>query len=96
MTYEIRIDTEALDFLESLDDKSSRIIKNNLQKLEEEPYPSPDASTGDREEVTVRGEKTFRMHISRSYTAFYNINENLKQVIITEIVDIDKAHKMYD
>lgn len=96
MTYEVRIDEEALEFLQTLDQKSRRIVKENLGKLEEEPYPSPDASTGDREKVTVKGEEMYRMHISRSYTAFYNVKEDQKQVIITELVDIDKAHKMYD
>lgn len=96
MTYEVRIDQEALEFLHSLDQKSRRIIKENLRKLEEEPYPSPNASSGDREKVTVKGEEMYRMHISRSYTAFYNIKEDQNQVIITELVDIDKAHKMYD
>lgn len=62
----------------------------------EEPYPSPEAKSGDREKVTVNGEETYRMHISRSYTAFYNIVEGNNRVIITEILDIDKAHKMYD
>ena len=51
MTYEVRIDQDALEFLQSLDQKSRRIIKDNLGKLEEEPYPSPNASSGDREKV---------------------------------------------
>ncbi|MFB6191289.1 MAG: type II toxin-antitoxin system RelE/ParE family toxin [Candidatus Nanohaloarchaea archaeon] len=96
MTYEIRIDTEAARYLEGLDSKSRRIIKDNLRKLEKDPYPRPQNDIGDVEKVKVKGEKLFRMHISRSYTAFYVVNEGENQVIVTEIVDIDTAHKMYD
>ena len=94
MTYEIRIDVEAAEFIESKDQKTQKIIKENLQKLEQEPYPSPQAQKGDREKVTINGEEIYRMHISRSYTAFYIIKK--KQIIVTDIVDIDTAHKMYD
>lgn len=96
MTYEVRIDIDAAEFLSSRDQKTQSIIKQNLRKLEEEPYPSPGAKSGDREKVTVNGEEVSRMHISRSYTAFYVINEEDGQVVVTEIVDIDTAHKMYD
>lgn len=96
MTYELRIDLEAAEFLSSQDEKTQDIIKNNLKKLEDEPYPSPNAQSGDREKVTVNSEEVYRMHISRSYTAFYIIEKGDKQVIITDIVDIDTAHKMYD
>ncbi len=96
MTYEVRIDVDAADFLNSQDEKTQSIIKDNLGKLKEEPYPSPEAQSGDREKVTVNSEEVYRMHISRSYTAFYIVNENEGQVIVTEIVDIDTAHKMYD
>jgi mRNA-degrading endonuclease RelE of RelBE toxin-antitoxin system len=96
MTYEIRIDVDAAEFLNSQIEKTQDIIKENLRKLNEEPYPSPQAQPGDREKVTLNGEEVYRIHISRSYTAFYVINENEKQVIITDIVDIGTAHKMYD
>ncbi|MFB6226136.1 MAG: type II toxin-antitoxin system RelE/ParE family toxin [Candidatus Paceibacteria bacterium] len=96
MTYEVRIDVDAADFLNSQDEKTQSIIKKNLGKLKKEPYPSPEAQSGDREKVTVNGEEVYRMHISRSYTAFYVINEQEDQVIVTDIVDIDTAHKMYD
>lgn len=96
MTYEVRIDVDAADFLGSQDQKTQAVIKDNLGKLESEPYPSPEARSGDREKVTVNGEEVYRLHISRSYTAFYIVNEEEEQVIVTDIVDIDTAHKMYD
>ena len=96
MKYEVRIDVDAADFLHSQDEKTRSIIKQNLGKLEDEPHPSPEAQSGDREKVTVNGEEVYLMHISRSYTAFYVINEDKQQVVVTDIVDIDTAHKMYD
>ncbi|MFB6099685.1 MAG: type II toxin-antitoxin system RelE/ParE family toxin [Candidatus Nanohalobium sp.] len=96
MKYEIRIDLDARDFLQSLDSKSKGIVKRNLRKLQENPYPRPQNDIGDVEKVTVKGREVYRMHISRSYTAFYTINEEKENVVVTEIVDIDKAHKMYD
>jgi mRNA-degrading endonuclease RelE of RelBE toxin-antitoxin system len=94
--YDIRIDLDAREFLESLEGKSRRIIKSNLKKLEDDPYPRPQNAIGDVEKVEVNGEEIFRMHISRSFTAFYVINEDHERVVVTDIVDIDKAHKMYD
>ncbi|WP_414837081.1 type II toxin-antitoxin system RelE family toxin [Candidatus Nanohalococcus occultus] len=95
MTYEVRLDLDAAEFLNSQDEKTQSIIKKNLSKLKDEPYPSPEAQSGDREKVTVNCEEVYRIHISRSHTAFYIFNEE-DQVIVTDIVDIDTAHKMYD
>lgn len=96
MTYEIRLHPDADEYIKSRGAKGKRIIKNNLEKLEEDPYPRPDSGTGDTEKVTVKGEEYYRMHISRTHTAFYKVRENQKQVHVVNIVDIDRAHKMYD
>jgi mRNA-degrading endonuclease RelE of RelBE toxin-antitoxin system len=96
MTYEIRIDVDAAEFLNTKDHKTQSIIKDNLRKLSDEPYPSPEAQSGDRERVTVNGEEVYRMHISRTYTAFYIVHEEKEHVVVTDIVDIDTAHKMYN
>jgi mRNA-degrading endonuclease RelE of RelBE toxin-antitoxin system len=96
MTYEIRLHPDADDYIKARDSKSQRIIKNNLKKLEEGPYPRPDSGPGDTEKVTVNEDEYYRMHISRTYTAFYKVREDQNQVHIINIVDIDKAHKMYD
>lgn len=96
MTYEIRLHPDADEYIKAKDPKSQRIIKNNLRKLEEESYPRPDSGTGDTEKVTVNEDEYYRMHISRTHTAFYKVREDQNQVHIVNIVDIDKAHKMYD
>jgi hypothetical protein len=65
--------------------------------LKEEPHPRPDRKAkGDVEKVTMNGQEIYRLHISRSHTTFYWIKEDEKLVDVTNIVGIDKAHKMYD
>jgi mRNA-degrading endonuclease RelE of RelBE toxin-antitoxin system len=66
MTYEIRIDVDAAEFLNTQDHKTQPIIKDNLRKLSDGSGPSLEAQSGDRERVTVYGEEVYRMHISRT------------------------------
>ena len=37
----------------------------------------------------------YRLHIGRSYTAFYTIHDDTSEVRIREILPIDEAHKRY-
>ena len=92
MSYEIFLSDESLDFLSSLDVKSKNICKKNLEKLKS-PYPG--RSIGDKEKLVVAGEAVYRLHIGRTYTAFYIIDEKKKSVRILEILPIGTAHKMY-
>ncbi|MFB6144487.1 MAG: hypothetical protein ABEJ98_04210 [Candidatus Nanohaloarchaea archaeon] len=62
MTYEVRIDVDAADFLNFKDEKMHSIIRDNLGKLKDEPYPSPQAQSDDREKVTVNGEEVYRSY----------------------------------
>lgn len=95
MSFDILLGDQPQEYYEELDSKSQRIVKDNLQKLESQPYPKPDAGSGDREKVTVDGEEMYRLHIGRTHTAFYIIDENKNEVRIVEITDIDDAHKRY-
>jgi len=95
MSYEVLLSEEARGYYGSLDEKSQRIVKENLEKLEEEPYPRPDAGSGDREKVTVEGEEVYRLHIGRTHTAFYIVLEDEEQVRVIDITTIDEAHKRY-
>lgn len=94
MSYEIVVQRKSADFLNHLDDKSRRIIRTRLATLIDDPYPG---IGGDRELIkSPKGkpdEKVYRLHIGRSYTAFYQINE--KTVYVTEILTIEQAHKKY-
>lgn len=92
MPYSIVLSDEAVDFLSILDDKSRSICKKNLQKLMN-PYPG--RGPGDKEKLTVAGEELFRLHIGRSYTSFYIIDEKSKTVRVLEILSIESAHKKY-
>lgn len=95
MSYNVLLADDVREYVSALDEKSTRIIKENLQKLAEEPYPRPGAGTGDREKLTVDGEEIYRLHIGRTHTAFYDVLEEESEVRVVEIVDIDEAHKRY-
>ena len=92
MTYEIFLSDDALNFLNSLDKKSKTICKKNLQKLSS-PYPG--RGIGDKERIIINGKDRYRLHIGRTYTAFYIIDEKEKIVRIAEILSIESAHKKY-
>jgi len=91
--YRLFITEKIQKFLKSLDGKSQRIIRNNLKKLVTNPYP--DSGKGDKEKLSLPDEDIYRLHIGRSWTAFYVIVEEEQQIRITEIMTIDKAHKKY-
>jgi mRNA-degrading endonuclease RelE of RelBE toxin-antitoxin system len=95
MSYEVLLSEKAREYYGSLDEKSQGIVKENLAKLEEEPYPRPDAGSGDREKVTVDGEEVYRLHIGRTHTAFYVVVEDEGQVRVVNLMTIDEAHKRY-
>lgn len=83
---------EVTDFLASLDEKSERIVRENLAQLSE-PYPG--RGTGDKEQITWRGQEVYRLHIGRTWTAFYEIFDDVKEVKVLKIMPIDEAHKEY-
>ncbi len=93
MTYNVFVTYEIKEFFRYLDSKTSRIIKQNLKKLEQNPYPGK--GTGDKERLPIQGKQRYRMHIGRTWTVFYSIIEEKKQVRISEIIPIDDAHKKY-
>lgn len=93
MTYNVFVTYEIKEFFRYLDSKTSRIIKQNLKKLEQNPYPGK--GTDDKERLPIQGKQRYRMHIGRTWTVFYSIIEEKKQVRISEIILIDDAHKKY-
>lgn len=92
-TYKILLGDQPREYLTALDEKSERIVKENLRKLESDPYPG--GGKGDKEKLPVDGEDTYRIHIGRTHTAFYYIFEDVREVRVFEIVDINEAHKRY-
>jgi len=91
--YNLLVERDALEFIDDLDEKSERICKENLKKLEDEPYPG--RGKGDKEKLTVDGEEVYRLHIGRTFTAFYEILEDENAVRVLEILPIDEAHDRY-
>lgn len=91
-SFTILVSDEVRAFIDSLDDKSERIVKENLAKLES---PFPDTGPGDKEKITWRGEEVYRLHIGRTWTAFYDIHIDPSEVKVLKILPIDKAHKEY-
>ncbi len=91
--FKLHLEPVVKEFLDAQDDKTKRICKDNLRKVENNPYP--DQGIGDKEKVTVDGEEIYRLHIGRTWTAFYYILEEEKQVRVVEILPIDEAHKKY-
>jgi mRNA-degrading endonuclease RelE of RelBE toxin-antitoxin system len=92
MSYEILLSEDASDYLLSIDEKSKGICKKNLQKLSS-PYPG--RGIGDKEKLVVAGEEMYRLHIGRTHTAFYIIDEEERLVRVLEILSIESAHKKY-
>lgn len=95
MGYQVLLGDQPRAFLADTDEKTERIVKDHLRSLADEPYPRPGAGRGDREQLPVDGEELYRMHISRTYTAFYTIEEAAEEVRVREVIPIDEAHKRY-
>lgn len=94
MSYQALLHPDADAYLqETLDDKSERICRENLEVLADHPYPG--RGPGDKEKLVIDGDERYRLHISRSYTAFYDIHEDAGEVRVTEVLLIDEAHKRY-
>lgn len=95
MSYNILLGEDALEYLEALGEKSRRIVKDNLRKLTDDPYPRPGSTSGDKERLMVDGEEICRLHIGRTHTAFYIVDETKNEVRVVEILPIDEAHDRY-
>lgn len=95
MSYDVLLAEDAREYVAALDEKSTRITKENLRKLEDDPYPRPDSGSGDKEKLVVDGEEIYRLHIGRTHTAFYDILDDEQEVRVIDIMDIDDAHKRY-
>jgi mRNA-degrading endonuclease RelE of RelBE toxin-antitoxin system len=90
--FQVVINKGALEFINAMPLKSQRIVMEKCKALADDPFPGQ----GDREVLQRKGHKDiYRLHISRSYTAFYKIYKEKKIVMILDIMTIDRAHKIY-
>lgn len=91
--YDVFISDEIIEFLSLADEKTERICRDKLAILTE---PHPGKGRGDKEQLPIDGERDrYRLHISRTYTAFYTIEDEENTVKVLEITDIADAHKRY-
>ena len=90
--YNVLIDREAPEYVNRLPEKSQRIVKENLRKLGENPYPG--FGKGDKKKLTHRGETLYRL-IGRAFTTFYRIYDKENEVRILKVMTIERAHKEY-
>ena len=81
----VNIDKRALQYINSLQEKDRRIVKQHLLKLED-PYTASDV------ELLKNGH--CRMHIAHTYTAFFDVLSG-GIVHILEVMTIEEAHKRY-
>lgn len=92
--YAVLLSESVAEFLDIADEKTGRICKEKLGFLADDPHPG--GGRGDKEKLPIDGKRDrFRLHISRTWTAFYTILEDDKEVRVLEIVSIDEAHKRY-
>ena len=80
-----------MKYIDTLAEKSKRLIKRKLETLKDNPYPGRD----DKKKLQLPNYDLFRMHVSRSYTIFYRIYEGEKTVKVLDIMTIKEAHKKY-
>lgn len=95
--YTVALAEQPREFLSEADDKTERIVRENLSKLGDDPHPRPGSGRGDKEKITFEGEEAYRLHIGRSYTAIYRIEleGDESRVPVHLILPIDEAHKRY-
>jgi hypothetical protein len=82
---QLNIDKKALQYINDLPAKDRRIVKTHLLLLED-PRTAPDV------ELLENGH--CRMHISHTYTAFFDVLPG-GIVNILEVMTIEEAHKRY-
>ncbi|MFC6964478.1 type II toxin-antitoxin system RelE family toxin [Halocatena marina] len=91
--YEVLLSPDVVEFLQAADEKTERIVRDHLGYLAEDPYPG--SGRGNKEGLSIDGEERYRIHISQTWTAFYDIYEEDDEVGVLEIVSIGEAHKRY-
>lgn len=93
MKFNLLIEQEQVDKINGFDEKSRRIIKEKLETLRENPFPG---KRGDKEKLYPKdGYVLYRLHIGRTWTAFYRIYDEDKTVKILDVMPIEQAHKKY-
>lgn len=91
IVFTIVIEKKAQAFLKSVPKKTRRIIVDTIVELKLDPFPG-----GNKERLDcLHPPAVYRLHISRSFTVFYTIEQGEMLVKIDEITTIEQAHKRY-
>ena len=89
--FAIVIERKAQAFLKKLPQKTRRIIVDKILELKQDPFPG-----GNKEKIDYpHPPAVYRLHVSRSFTVFYTIEQGEMLVKIEEIMTIEQAHKRY-
>ena len=67
VSFVVLIDEDAQVFLDHLPEKTQESVRSKLRLLEEDPFPG---TSGNKELLKPTHKGLYRMHISRTYTAF--------------------------
>ena len=93
MSFQVLIKRKSVEAINELPGKTRRIIHDALKSLEQDPYPG---TGGDKELLHhEEGIEVYRLHIGRSYTAFYTVDIRSHIVQVHDIMTIGQAHKKY-
>lgn len=95
MDYSILLAEQPREFLVGADEKTERIVRDAFEELTDDPSLGGGSGRGDREKITVDGGRMYRLHVGRTYTAFYTIHDEEEAVRVREVLPIDDAHKRY-
>jgi mRNA-degrading endonuclease RelE of RelBE toxin-antitoxin system len=93
LTFRVFIERAQAEKINGFDEKSRRIIRTKLANPGENPFPG---ERGDKEKFCLKDcYVLYRLHIGRTWTAFYRVYESDTCVKILEILPIEQAHKKY-
>jgi mRNA interferase RelE/StbE len=93
VSFQVLIKRKSVEAVNELPGKTRRIIHDALKSLEQDPYPG---TGGDKELLHLEeGIEVYRLHIGRSYTAFYTTDIRNRVVQVHDIITIGQAHKKY-
>jgi len=93
--YEITYSDAALKFIRT------KVPEKHLKNLGEKielclgQYLKSISKRCNKKEIKGTDPITYRLHISMTYTVFYIIDDENKEVFITEILGINQAHSKY-
>lgn len=91
MTFSVLIHEDASKALHKLSIDDFGTCSSKILALGINPYPGVG---GDKEKLDGK-KNLYRIHISRTYTALYQINKKDKTVFVTFFGTIKEAHKQY-